>query len=158
MRLEYVSRTLWIDAICINQSDAGERAAQVAMMRSIHRNTYLNLIWLGPGSVTTARALAGIERLATEADERFGPTSRLSDVWFDESEERWTDDTVGLPDNFQLEPVIGVYRYTWFKRLWVLQEAVLPPSSLCFSGSHSITLLSLTKGATMLTHKRGFLG
>ena len=40
---------VWTDAICINQADAEERAAQVRQMRLIYENS--SLVWpiLGPG-------------------------------------------------------------------------------------------------------------
>ncbi|KAJ2987762.1 hypothetical protein NUW58_g4326 [Xylaria curta] len=38
---------IWVDAICINQQDAVERAHQVGMMRDIYQNSSEVLIWLG---------------------------------------------------------------------------------------------------------------
>ena len=39
--------TFWIDAICINQDDLKERAAQVQMMRDIYRSAELVIVHLG---------------------------------------------------------------------------------------------------------------
>ncbi|KAH6685701.1 heterokaryon incompatibility protein-domain-containing protein [Plectosphaerella plurivora] len=39
---------LWVDAICINQADDVERAAQVAIMSQIYRGCRECLVWLGP--------------------------------------------------------------------------------------------------------------
>ncbi|PVH71318.1 HET-domain-containing protein, partial [Cadophora sp. DSE1049] len=39
--------TLWIDAICINQSDDGEKSWQVKLMGEIYEKTERVLIWLG---------------------------------------------------------------------------------------------------------------
>lgn len=41
------SRTLWIDAICINQNDVDERSHQVAMMAEIYTNASKVVSWLG---------------------------------------------------------------------------------------------------------------
>ena len=42
-------RLLWIDAICINQSDNGERLHQVRMMADIYRRcSGCAYVWLGP--------------------------------------------------------------------------------------------------------------
>lgn len=38
---------IWIDAICVNQSDLGERNAHVGMMCRIYRSCHEVLIWLG---------------------------------------------------------------------------------------------------------------
>jgi hypothetical protein len=41
------SRTLWVDAICINQKDDGERNQQVSIMGDIYERCDPVLIWLG---------------------------------------------------------------------------------------------------------------
>ncbi|KAF2006133.1 HET-domain-containing protein, partial [Amniculicola lignicola CBS 123094] len=38
---------LWVDAICINQQDIGERSRQVALMANIYSNASLVYVWLG---------------------------------------------------------------------------------------------------------------
>lgn len=40
-------RTLWVDAVCINQEDNAEKAIQVAMMSDIYTRTSDALLWLG---------------------------------------------------------------------------------------------------------------
>lgn len=37
----------WIDAVCINQTDKQERAAQVEQMRDVYRNAYGVIAWVG---------------------------------------------------------------------------------------------------------------
>ncbi|KAI1298083.1 heterokaryon incompatibility protein-domain-containing protein [Xylaria venustula] len=41
------SRTLWVDAVCINQKDAEEKRHQVQLMRDIYSQTTRGLLWLG---------------------------------------------------------------------------------------------------------------
>lgn len=50
-RLRYTDKPLriWIDAMCINQSDMEERSQQVALMRSIYSRAENVHIWLGEG-------------------------------------------------------------------------------------------------------------
>ena len=43
-------RALWIDAICINQSDLAERSRQVRFMPYIYQRAQMVLVWLGSGS------------------------------------------------------------------------------------------------------------
>lgn len=49
-RLRHPTRitNLWIDAVCINQSDSVERAQQVSMMTTIYSNAHAVRVWLGP--------------------------------------------------------------------------------------------------------------
>lgn len=51
------SRNLWIDAICINQTDDVEKAVQVQLMFEVYANAKRVNIWLGRGSKSTALAL-----------------------------------------------------------------------------------------------------
>ena len=47
LRYERRPRTLWIDALCINQVDFRERSAQVGIMGDVYRNAKTVLAWLG---------------------------------------------------------------------------------------------------------------
>jgi hypothetical protein len=47
LRLENQIRILWIDALCINQSDIREREQQVAFMGLIYSRASLVVVWLG---------------------------------------------------------------------------------------------------------------
>jgi hypothetical protein len=48
LRHEQDARTLWIDAICINQDDISERNHQVTQMGTIYKNSVRCVAWLGP--------------------------------------------------------------------------------------------------------------
>lgn len=69
MRLPDRYRTLWIDAVCINQADLDERAQQVLLMKDIYGEGTGNLIYLGEEESWTASALKSI-RLVLEDIER----------------------------------------------------------------------------------------
>lgn len=43
------SRTLWIDAICINQASTDERNHQVELMADVYSLAHETLLWFGPG-------------------------------------------------------------------------------------------------------------
>ncbi|KAJ0114821.1 hypothetical protein J7T55_004563 [Diaporthe amygdali] len=49
------TRTLWVDAICINQNDVKERNRQVGIMGIIYRQCKRVLIWLGESEAATSR-------------------------------------------------------------------------------------------------------
>lgn len=40
-------RTIWIDALCINQADNDEKSAQVSRMAQTYANAFRIIIWLG---------------------------------------------------------------------------------------------------------------
>jgi len=68
LRLRKKSRTLWVDAICINQDDPVERSAEVLEMGSIYRNAQQVVIWLGPASHDSDLALQTLRRVGEAVD------------------------------------------------------------------------------------------
>lgn len=48
LRLASTDRTIWVDAVCINQSDDVERGEQVMLMKQIYESCTGNLVWLHP--------------------------------------------------------------------------------------------------------------
>jgi Heterokaryon incompatibility protein (HET) len=48
LRLVDRHRALWVDQICINQSDKDEKSSQVALMDRIYRMAEQVIAWLGP--------------------------------------------------------------------------------------------------------------
>ena len=60
------TRTLWIDAICINQADILERSQQVAMMGKIYSQAERNLVYLGEDDGTVKQALDIFDALQEE--------------------------------------------------------------------------------------------
>lgn len=47
VHLATTTRTIWVDALCINQHDPNERSRQVQLMQHIYRNARQVLVWLG---------------------------------------------------------------------------------------------------------------
>lgn len=60
LRYKDMPRKLWIDAICINQTDLEERALEVRKMSQIYSLAQRTVIWLGPSVATTALAMQTI--------------------------------------------------------------------------------------------------
>lgn len=64
LRENGVRSWLWIDSICIQQSDTEEKTWQVAQMRAIFGQAALVYIWLGPGCGETDRVMDFVHRIA----------------------------------------------------------------------------------------------
>src|SRR5438045_170121 len=60
LRRRTASRTLWIDAICINQADNAEKSRQVALMRHIYQNAVRVVIWLGHSYMFMGQGLSKV--------------------------------------------------------------------------------------------------
>ncbi|KAL7897449.1 heterokaryon incompatibility domain-containing protein [Trichoderma sp. SZMC 28014] len=58
---------LWIDALCIQQSDQEEKTHQVQQMRTIFRQAERVFSWLGPGTPSTDKAMEFASRIGPRA-------------------------------------------------------------------------------------------
>lgn len=67
IRSTHHSSLLWIDQICIDQSNLAERAARVALMERIYLQASEVVIWLGVADTDTAMAFAYPNQLIAEA-------------------------------------------------------------------------------------------
>ncbi|KAM5355518.1 hypothetical protein ACJ41O_002164 [Fusarium nematophilum] len=77
LRARERDRVLWTDAICINQNDLKEKAAQVGMMFSIYLKAYRVIVWLGQASpeeeylfgLLTTYGTRGVDGIRGDLDE-----------------------------------------------------------------------------------------
>ncbi|EFQ34936.1 heterokaryon incompatibility protein [Colletotrichum graminicola] len=61
------ARTLWVDAICIDQSSIEERNRQIPFMGSTYRGATRTVAWLGPAEVRTPETFTILQELSAEA-------------------------------------------------------------------------------------------
>ena len=112
-------RYLWIDAICINQSDAEERNQQVPRMNEIYGGASNVCIWLGVEDDETEKAFKFVkERLLTFWD-------------FDELCQ--DSDTAG-----SWIALLNLMKRDWFSRRWVVQEVSLAKRGTVHCGCHEV--------------------
>ena len=55
--------TLWIDAICINQKDNGEKNIQLLLMRQVYENANRTIVWLGAEKEECEKGLELIDKI-----------------------------------------------------------------------------------------------
>ena len=122
LRRNQYSRFIWIDAICINQEDDAEKSTQIPLMRYIYQEARCIFVWLGvasnieEGALTILPALTRILEKTSQEGYKVNP------------EVPTTFDSVGLPmpDHEIWLALGGIMMRPWFRRLWTLQEVVLP--------------------------------
>ncbi|KAK7974357.1 hypothetical protein PG989_016205 [Apiospora arundinis] len=147
MRKPTEERTLWIDAICINQNDIDERGQQVALMKEIYSKTAQNLIWLGEGDEDVTWYCEFVLDTAYSYAER--ETNNFAD--FDEIACK-TLPTSGLKFPLLKHKLVKFFSSPWFERVWIIQEALLAPKGLVHVGSHEMDFKKLLLSATWLVH------
>jgi hypothetical protein len=67
LREDYSDIILWIDALCINQSDEKEKSEQVKQMKEIYSNASTTIAWLGPSENSSKEAMKELSRVGTNA-------------------------------------------------------------------------------------------
>jgi hypothetical protein len=110
---------MWIDAVCINQSNPQERTAQVRIMKKIYAKSDHVVIWLGKDTDDDKTAFAILEqyrKLFAEHGHQLdiGPMETVAYKLALPAEESkdWT-------------ALIKLFQKPWFQRIWVIQEAVV---------------------------------
>ena len=135
LRKQDMARTLWIDAICINQQDNEERSDQVSRMGDVYRLAANVIVWLGD----TEPAEPAWRRLQY---------TRLGYVW----QGLWRDISYGdflngfpaktrafAPQSAALRAAVRNVRAHWWERAWILQEVALASRDPCITfGSYEL--------------------
>ena len=114
-----LSRTIWIDALCINQQDMDERNAQVELMGEIYKNATTVLVWVGPRGWLTDTAMATFDTLQSIITNHRTELKSLAKV--DIFNAKWfTERGLWHPGDWK-----GFYvwmQHAWFRRSWIVQE------------------------------------
>jgi len=133
LRLPVKRKSLWIDALCINQANPLEKARQVRKMDDIYRLATKVHIWLGADTSLDSEAVfAHVTNLAQQSDS----SKRSSD------EPRGLDQT-GEHVDANLHRLLS---NPWFTRRWVLQEIALGHNIIIHCGSDQIARERFVKG------------
>ena len=156
-----VDMPIWVDAVCINQRDDPEKAAQVRMMASLYSKAEEVIVWLGTASDDSDSAMRQLNAWST--NELFLTAKsmfKLDTENFFKAGLRHSSDPI-------YNALEALYCRSWFTRLWVFQEIVLAQRCRLICGSTEITLeqlVSVSRAMKQLdishllpTHKDAFL-
>ena len=148
-------RTLWIDAICINQADMEERGRQVKRMSQIYPLSQNVLIWLGFESEDSKHALETLEYFSKQVE------YVISHEWGDApnaQEHDWWRDGFALPyDEKTWKSILSLLHRPWFERVWVLQEALSCDRVVLQCGRDTISWVHVRKALLVLRQKSSIL-
>jgi hypothetical protein len=138
-------RTLWIDAICVNQQDLDERSQQVQRMAGIYIRAQCVVVWLGLEAEDSSWALRTLNRIGLMIDPDWLDDSiKSSDEARAVGELHWADRNAFMPyKNRELNPVHRLLERAWFERLWVQQEIGLATNAVLMCGVESIPSFTL---------------
>ncbi len=145
LRYQDRPRTMWIDALCINQQDAQERIEQVQLMGDIYAKAERVLVWLGLRTQDLDKAMDLINELASAQHIATLPKPRSlgTAVHYDQPE----DDDIK-----KLDPLQKYVDSAWFRRTWVLQEVSLARKAILCCGDRHIEWDDITNFLTWRQH------
>lgn len=92
LRNRQLERTLWVDAISIDQDNINEKNEQIPLMRSIYAQAERVLVWLGEAIENGDKALEAIRYIAQEHGRNNG-------------------------ENYEI--CLRLLERAWFRRVWV---------------------------------------
>jgi hypothetical protein len=144
IRWRQKNRIVWIDQLCINQTDDDEKAHQIALMGTIYSQTIKDLLWLGEidhADFIPQIGLSGklplrwVDRESGDSIENSGIMDEKSALFFQ------FVFSISIGDHFDQilggrDPVLfyqevacssrDFYSRHWWTRIWTAQECVLP--------------------------------
>jgi hypothetical protein len=130
---------IWIDYLCIDQSNTSERNHQVALMSQIYSLAKTVVVWLGREADDSAAALDFMDYVFMKFDHRqaeFGTKMAAS-----------------------LKPAMTALlsRDYWY-RLWIVQEFSLARHALVFAGRSSCSVLKCDRISLQLSYFSALFG
>ena len=133
-------RTLWVDQICINQSNSAERSYQVQLMGHIYRFAKRVIVWTGDEDEHSDAAFALMDAVSRRSKFLPTPTELAEDLSI-------TIPPLGSPDWFSLFKFLGRPVFT---RGWVIQEIALGRDVIVKCGRHEIDFRKVSGAAAMV--------
>ncbi|KAF1820638.1 HET-domain-containing protein [Dissoconium aciculare CBS 342.82] len=113
---------IWIDALCVNQVDDGERTHQVALMGEIYAVAERVIAWLGPSYNSSDQAFNNIQIASPSW------TAKKAFV------KKWGSSAASS--------IRGICVRRYWERLWIFQELLLARDAVLMCGSSCLPLQS----------------
>ncbi|KAI1414920.1 HET-domain-containing protein [Hypoxylon sp. FL1857] len=146
-------RSLWADAVCINQDDNEERGRQVRRMKDIYSKASQVLIWLGKEEDDSNIGLAVASDIAHACHQYISNGGSLQTISFNEESTQKLFGKFRDSSEFpRLSAFAKIVRRLWFTRVWVVQELALATQATVFCGNSSISWTDLMAAITAQDH------
>jgi hypothetical protein len=97
LRDGFVDRIVWVDAICIDQTNTEEKSRQVQSMAKIYAKASRVIVWLGEAAATSDQALEVL---------RMSPNQQSPPL-----------------DKINKQAILDLLKRSWFERIWVRRQA-----------------------------------
>ncbi len=127
---------IWIDAICINQSDLNERSAQVRLMSELYRIAKAVYVWLGEGEDQELQIAVHLMKcICARSDEERRLLKHIPIK--DPRMKKMLGEYGGSWDHWRA--LKSLCSRPWFGRVWIIQEVAFALNVRVFCGRHCIS-------------------
>lgn len=148
---------IWIDAICINQSDTKEKSHQIPLMEEIYRKASNVLIWLGTESEGSMEVMKYLTHIGSKFLERGGPI--LEPKVEQHCEEHGAANKLlweeVYSDTEMTKKTDVIWTRSWFSRRWIIQEVAFAKQAVLYCGTQKIAWDILAMAAEVLARFEG---
>jgi hypothetical protein len=134
---------IWVDALCINQSDLEERSAQVSLMPRIYRNASTTVIWLGGDEETSLDSVGLLHEVSNWDGEQYvRAVSKLkgTPLFGKSAASAYQGLPIRAPTMLNWLSLYCFFNRSWFKRAWVVQELGLSRNAIFAVGGRFFQL------------------
>ncbi|KAI2615386.1 heterokaryon incompatibility protein-domain-containing protein [Hypoxylon sp. NC1633] len=146
-------RVVWIDAICINQSDNLEKSHQVRLMRTIYSKASEVIVWLGTGSfmewLNTGPIIMWPGTGSEATADAFNLVRQFGNTRTEEERKRlWAKTKSSWSWQITRMAFDSILSHEWWTRAWIVQEVAVARRVLVQRGSEQLdwdTFQSLCK-------------
>jgi hypothetical protein len=173
LRESFPRELLWVDAICINQTDNDEKAFQVDRMDQIYRKASLVVVWVGkdhdePRTVQLVKIFQSLDKASAKDfyngllrnfsirdpfDDGHGdePRQIIKRAEFASLIRTLQRLDLPMPDSELWDTAAQFFRRRWFARIWIIQEVVLARELVVLLGHHLIPWRSVVRCIELLS-------
>ena len=150
LRNPSTTRTLWVDAVCIDQSNDAEKSTQVAFMGNVFARALRVIVWLGPEGDDSNRAMELLDYIGRRFEVNYKDFS-ITPSELERNEPSLSSMNTPLPISIRDQTLILLlFRRPWFSRLWVRQEIAMSHQAVLQCGTATIDWLDFCPGASVV--------
>lgn len=146
-----VPRALWVDQVCINQTDGLEKGQQLLIMGDIYSKAERVLAWLGPSDDDSDRAMslfpALVDHLQTLDNQQNEIDTKRSnyEMSIDATTLEQTLTTLPQLERNNKRALHKLFLRPYFSRVWTLQELALGNDSVIVCGNEEFPFAALER-------------
>jgi hypothetical protein len=134
---------LWVDAICIDQTNNKERESQVRLMGEIYRRAPQVHVWLGLDDENVARGFALIQTISSVSKSYQGDRMSYGDL---------TEAGIPAPEHDDWKALESLFWREWWTRMWVVQEICVSRKALFICGSATMDARDVFESTDFIEH------